>query len=61
MRQLAGITFGCLVLALGLDGVAAFSPDGQWVAHESDASEAFEVCVRPFPDVDAAVHPGHQM
>ena len=34
----------------------AFSPDGQWVAYQSDASGAFEVYVRPFPDVDAALH-----
>ena len=34
----------------------AFSPDGQWVAYESDASGASEVYVRPFPDVDAALH-----
>ena len=29
------------------------SPDGQWLAYESNASGRFEVYVRPFPDVDA--------
>ena len=28
---------------------AKFSPDGRWVAYESDASGKFEVYVRPFP------------
>jgi serine/threonine-protein kinase len=30
-----------------------FSPDGRWVAYESNASGRFEVYVRPFPDVEA--------
>jgi len=34
----------------------AFSPDGQWMAYQSDASGTSEVYVRPFPDVDAALH-----
>jgi serine/threonine-protein kinase len=29
--------------------VPLFSPDGHWLAYESDASEGFEVYVRPFP------------
>lgn len=28
---------------------AAFSPDGRWVAYESDESGQFEVYIRPFP------------
>ena len=32
---------------------AAISPDERWFAYESDASGAFEVYVRPFPDADA--------
>jgi eukaryotic-like serine/threonine-protein kinase len=28
------------------------SPDGRWVAYESDVSGKFEIYVRPFPDVD---------
>ena len=31
---------------------AALSPDGRWLAYQSDASGRFEVYVRPFPDVD---------
>jgi serine/threonine-protein kinase len=29
------------------------SPDGRWLAYESDSSGRFEIYVRPFPDVDA--------
>ena len=32
---------------------AAISPNGAWVAYESDASGRSEVYVRPFPDVEA--------
>ena len=28
------------------------SPDGRWLAYESDASGQYEIWVRPFPDVD---------
>ena len=35
---------------------AVLSPDGRWVAYQSDASGTFEVYVRPFPDADAALH-----
>ncbi len=31
------------------EGGAVFSPDGQWVAYQSDESGAFEIYVRPFP------------
>ena len=34
------------------EGNAELSPDGRWVAYESDASGEFEIYVRPFPDVD---------
>ena len=30
---------------------AEISPDGRWIAYESDASGQFEIYVRPFPDV----------
>ena len=30
----------------------SFSPDGRWVAYQSDASGRYEVLVRPFPDKD---------
>jgi hypothetical protein len=32
---------------------AEISPDGRWLAYESNDSGRFEVFVRPFPDVDA--------
>ena len=32
---------------------AELSPDGRWIAYESDQSGRYEVYVRPFPDVDA--------
>jgi serine/threonine-protein kinase len=31
---------------------AEVSPDGRWVAYQSDESGQYEVYVRPFPDVD---------
>ena len=30
----------------------SFSPDGRWLAYESDESGQLEIYVRPFPDVD---------
>jgi len=33
----------------------AISPDGQWLAYESDRSGQYEIYVRHFPDVDADV------
>jgi serine/threonine-protein kinase len=32
---------------------AALSPDGEWMAFESDLSGSYEVYVRPFPDVES--------
>jgi serine/threonine-protein kinase len=32
---------------------AVVSPDGQWLAYESDSSGSFEIYVRPFPQADA--------
>jgi len=32
---------------------AELSPDGHWMAYESDESGRFEIYVRPFPDVEA--------
>ncbi|MBI4265132.1 MAG: PD40 domain-containing protein [Acidobacteria bacterium] len=32
---------------------AEVSPDGRWMAYQSDESGQYEVYVRPFPDVDA--------
>ena len=31
---------------------AELSPDGQWLAYQSNASGRWEVYVQPFPDVD---------
>ena len=39
------------------EGNAALSPNGQWVAYQSDASGKIDVYVRPFPDADSARHP----
>jgi serine/threonine-protein kinase len=36
---------------------ATLSPDGKWMAFESDLSGRVEVYVRPFPDVDAGQWP----
>ena len=36
---------------------AALSPDGEWVAYQSDESGRFEVYVRPFPDADSGKTP----
>ena len=38
-------------------GNAALSPNGNWVAYQSNASGEFEVYVRRFPDADSALHP----
>ena len=32
---------------------ASLSPDGLWIAYQSNESGQFEIYVRPFPDVDA--------
>ncbi len=34
------------------EGNPEISPDGQWIAYESDESGRFEVYIRPFPAVD---------
>ncbi len=36
---------------------AALSPDGRWIAYQSDESGQYEIYVRPFPDVDAGRWP----
>ena len=46
MQPLVRTTFG--------ERNAAMSPDGRWLAYDSNESGALEVYVRPFPDVDAA-------
>ncbi len=43
------------LVALEFDeGSPAFSPDGRWVAYESDKTGRYEVFVRPYPDVDSS-------
>ena len=37
----------------GMQRNGALSPDGRWLAYESDESGAAEIYVRPFPDVNA--------
>jgi len=34
---------------------AEISPDGRWLAYQSNSSTAFEVYVRPFPDVESGL------
>ena len=34
---------------------AEISPDGRWMAYQSDRSGSDEIYVRPFPDVDAGM------
>ena len=34
------------------EGIAQFSPDGRWLAYQSNESGRFEVYVRPFPEGD---------
>ena len=41
-----------LVHGPGQDGTAEVSPDGRWLAYDSDESGQFEVYVRPYPDTD---------
>ena len=36
---------------------AQVSPDGRWLAYESNESGQEEIYVRPFPDIDSALHP----
>ena len=43
-----------LVHSPGRDATAEVSPDGRWLAYDSDESGQFEVYVRPFPDADRA-------
>jgi serine/threonine-protein kinase len=31
------------------------SPDGRWLAYESDSSGQFEIYIKPFPDVDGGL------
>ena len=35
------------------EGNPALSPDGQWIAYQSNESGQFEVVVRPFPNIEA--------
>jgi serine/threonine-protein kinase len=44
----AGTPWPFIVSDFG-EGLAAFSPDGKWLAYSSDESGDFEVYVRPFP------------
>jgi serine/threonine-protein kinase len=58
-RNITGVRIGAdstprPVLATDFDEMAmAFSPDGRWMAYQSDETGQTEVFVRPFPDTDA--------
>jgi serine/threonine-protein kinase len=43
-----------LVHTSGQDATAEVSPDGRWLAYDSNESGEFEVYVRPYPDADRA-------
>ena len=43
-----------LVHSPGLDATAEISPDGRWMAYDSNESGQFDVYVRPYPDADRA-------
>jgi len=58
-----------LLVNPSIEGGAALSPDGKWLAYTSDSSGQYEVYVRPFPEAggkwqisrDAArARPGHE-
>jgi len=52
MLSLEGERISTLLLETEFDEQnAALSPDGRWMAYESNESGEFEVYVRPFPDV----------
>ena len=42
-----------LLQTMFAEGNPALSPDGRWLAYQSDESGRAEIYVRPFPDVDA--------
>jgi eukaryotic-like serine/threonine-protein kinase len=43
-----------LLTSDAIENIAEISPDGRWIAHNSNESGRFEVYVRPFPDVNRA-------
>ena len=52
LQDLPAETSQALVATEFNEGVSAISPDGQWIAYQSNESGEFEVYVRPFPNVD---------
>jgi eukaryotic-like serine/threonine-protein kinase len=46
-----------LVAAPGAQARPQVSPDGRWLAYQSDESGRFEIYLRPYPDVEAGVWP----
>ena len=47
------------------EGLGQFSPDGRWIAYQSDKTGRFEIYVRPFPgpgdDVRVSIDGGAQV
>jgi dipeptidyl aminopeptidase/acylaminoacyl peptidase len=43
-----------LVQTAAADGPAEISPDGRWLAYESEESGQYQIYVRPFPDVNSS-------
>jgi hypothetical protein len=42
-----------LLRAMANERNAEISPDGRWIAYQSDESDQYEIYVRPFPAVDS--------
>ncbi|MGD8321882.1 MAG: hypothetical protein PVJ02_15650, partial [Gemmatimonadota bacterium] len=49
----SGVAIDSLLVTPFNELAPAISPDGRWLAYESDESGHSEIYVRPFPDVDA--------
>jgi eukaryotic-like serine/threonine-protein kinase len=52
--RLGDTTLVPLVIGPALEGDAAVSPDGRWLAYASEESGVLEIYVRPFPDAASA-------
>jgi Tol biopolymer transport system component len=75
LYQTQGLKTGLDIWVLPLDGerkpfvfvqsssterYGQFSPDGRWVAYQSDESGQYDIYVRPFTGADGAANPGAQ-
>ena len=51
-QNAADLSAGAVLDAEFIEEVPALSPDGRWLAYESDESGGNEIFVRPFPNID---------